>query len=241
MRTVVCLLMVATATAARADPPRRLNTLHGDIPVHNPSRPRWHHEDPQGAAYLHYEITSATKVDAHDSPRDLVLAGARLHGLWGRTIAYHIGFDLAAGSTLRDAGFAYDVAVFPAGVAVRFGQSSFVALGLGIGALGAVGTLDDAVTFPSEATLEWGGILRLLARARTSWVVGAPGRHDGARSIPWADELDTMVGLRVGHHYERYGYPSGNGYFVGVTYRELLGDRWIGGAVGYSIDLGTPR
>ena len=34
----------------------------------------------QGGAYMHYELTSATKVDAYDSPRDLVLAGAKLHG-----------------------------------------------------------------------------------------------------------------------------------------------------------------
>jgi hypothetical protein len=50
-----------------------------------------------------------------------------------------------------------------------------------------------------------------------------------------------MVGLRFGHHYEEYGYPSGNGYFVGVTYRELLDAHWVGAAIGYSIDLGTPR
>lgn len=197
----------------------------------------------QGGAYMHYELTSSTKVDAYDSPRDIVLAGARLHGFVGlnSSIAYHVGIDLAAGSTLRDAGFAYDVALFPAGVAVRFGRTSFLALGAGIGGMGAVGTLDDALTFPVEATLEAGSSWRLLMRVRTSWVEAAPGRHDGSPSIPWADELEGMVGMRLGHHYEDYGYPSGNGYFLGVTYREMLGDHWIGGAIGYSIDLGTPR
>jgi hypothetical protein len=197
----------------------------------------------QGGAWMHYELTSATKVDAYDSPRDLVLAGARLHGFvaGGKTVALHAGIDLAAGSTLRGAGFAYDVALFPLGVAVRFGRSSFVALGTGVGASGAVGTLDDAVTLPLEATLEAGGGVRLLARVRTSYIAGAAGRHDGAPSMPFADELDAMVGLRLGHHYEDYGYPSGNGYFVGVTYRELLDAHWVGAAIGYSIDLGTPR
>lgn len=210
---------------------------------------RWGHkygEDArkaQGGAYMHYELTSATKVDAYDSPRDLVLAGAKLHGFvsLNKSIAFHGGIDLALGSTLRGAGLAYDVAGFPLGVAVRFGRTSFLALGAGIGGMGGMGTLDDAVTFPVEATLEVGNSWRLLARVRTSWVEAAPGRHDGAPSVPWADELDGMVGLRFGHHYEDYGFPSGNGYFVGVTYRELLGDHWVGGAIGYSIDLGTPR
>jgi len=197
----------------------------------------------QGGAYMHYELTSSTKVDAFESPRDIVLAGARLHGFvgGGKTVAFHVGIDLAGGSTLRDAGFAYDVALFPAGVAVRFGRSSFLALGAGIGGSGAVGTLDDALTFPVEATLEAGSGWRLLTRVRTTWVQAAPGRHDGSPSVPFADELEGMIGLRVGHHYEDYGYPSGNGYFVGLTYREMLDAHWIGVAIGYSIDLGTPR
>jgi hypothetical protein len=62
----------------------------------------------QGGAYMHYELTSATKVDAYDSPRDIVLAGARLHGFvsLNKSIAFHAGIDLAAGSTLRGAGLA---------------------------------------------------------------------------------------------------------------------------------------
>ncbi|MBV8759280.1 MAG: hypothetical protein JO257_18480 [Deltaproteobacteria bacterium] len=201
----------------------------------------------QGGAFMHYELTGVTRADHLDTPaaapRDLVLAGARLHGFvgGGKTIGLHGGIDLAAGSTLRGAGFAYDVALLPLGIAVRFGRSSFVALGTGVGAMGAVGTLDDAVTLPVEATLEAGKGIRVLARARASYVAGAAGRHDGARNVPFADELDAMLALRIGHHYEDYGYPSGNGYFVGVAYRELLDSRWIGATIGYSIDLGTPR
>lgn len=201
----------------------------------------------QGGASLKYELTGVTRADNLDAvaarPRDLVLAGARLHGFvgGGDTIALHAGIDLAAGSTLRGAGFAYDVALLPLGIAVRFGRSSFLALGTGIGAMGAVGTLDDAVTLPVEATLEAGRGIRVLARARASYVAGADGRHDGARDVPFADEVDATLALRLGHHYEDYGYPSGNGYFVGVAYRELLDSRWIGATIGYSIDLGTPR
>jgi hypothetical protein len=198
----------------------------------------------QGGAFMHYELTGVTRTDhLDDSPRDLVLAGARLHGFvgGGKTIALHAGADLAAGSTVRGAGFAYDVALMPVGVAVRFGRSSFVALGTGVGFLGAVGTLDDAVTLPVDLTLEAGKAWRVLARARASYIARADGRHDGAPSIAFADELDAMLALRFGHHYEDYGYPSGNGYFIGVAYRELLGSHWVGATIGYSIDLGTPR
>ena len=192
---------------------------------------------------MHYELTDMTRADHVDSPRDLVLAGARLHGFVGgdKTVGLHAGIDLAAGSTIRGAGFAYDVALMPIGVAVRFGRSSFFALGTGVGAMGAIGTLDDAVTLPVEATLEAGRGIRGLARARTSWIAGADGRHDGARGKAFADALDAMLALRIGHHYEDYGYPSGNGYFIGVAYRELLDSHWVGATIGYSIDLGTPR
>ena len=198
----------------------------------------------KGGAFMHYELTGVTRTDRlDDQPRDLVLAGARLHGFvgGGDTIGLHAGIDLAAGSTLRGSGFAYDVALLPIGIAVRFGRSGFLALGTGVGAMGAIGTIDDAVTLPLEATLEAGKGIRVLARARASYVAGADARHDGARDLPFADELDAMLALRIGHHYEDYGYPSGNGYFVGVAYRELLDSRGRGATIGYSIDLGTPR
>ena len=201
----------------------------------------------QAATWLQYEVSALTDVDdtkAKPEISQLVLAGVRLHGIvgTGSTIAYHVGFDLAAGGTIGGGGFAYDVALFPVGIAARFGQTSLVALGAGIGAIGATGTLDDAFMLPLEATGEFGGgRLRLLARARVAYVAGADGRHDGAPSIPFADELDTMVGVRIGRHYEDYGFPTGDGYFVGVAYRELLGARFVGLTIGYSIDAAMPR
>ncbi len=202
--------------------------------------------DGQGASWLHYELTALHDTkDTMTAPKatDLVLAGARLHGVFSEnsTVAYHVGLDLAAGSTLRGAGLAYDVALFPVGVALRFGETSMLALGGGLGAMGAVGTIDDAMMFPIEANLEVGGSWRLLARARAVWVVGADGRKDGAPSLPFGDELDATVGIRLGHHYEDFGFPSGNGYFIGGSYREMTGSRFVGLTIGYSIDLGTPR
>lgn len=201
----------------------------------------------QGGAWLHYELAALHDVQDNAMPArgaELVLAGARLHGFVGAgdTIAYHIGLDLAAGGTARAGGFAYDVALFPIGVGVRVGETGILALGAGVGAMGATRTIDGAVTLPLEANAELGGgRVRLLARARAAYVAGAPGRHDGAPSLPFADELDATVGVRVGRHHDEYGFPSGNGYFVGAAYRELAASRYLGLVIGYSIDLAMPR
>ncbi len=200
----------------------------------------------QGNAWLHYELSWVHDVDeTHGQPAmtDLVLAGARLHGFVGEgaNVGFHAGFDLEAGGTVRG-GFAYDVALFPLGIGVRAGETGVVAIGTGIGFVGATHTLDDAVTLPLEATVELGGgRLRMLARVRVAWVAGAPSRHDGAPSIAFADELEATLGCRVGRHYNDYDFPTGNGYWAGATYRELLGTRFVGLVIGYSIDMGTRR
>jgi hypothetical protein len=209
----------------------------------------------QGGAWLHYELAGLAVVDEaglrhpgdpapEPAARELVLAGVRLHGFLGAnaSVAYHVGLDLAAGGTLDGGGFAYDVALFPIGVVVRVGETSIVGVGAGVGALGATGTIDDAVTLPVEAIAELGaGRARLLARARAAYVAGAAGRQNGAPSLPFADELDATLGLRIGRAYRDHGFPTANGYFAGVAYRELAGARFLGLAIGYSIDMATPR
>lgn len=222
----------------------------------------------QGGAWLHYELTGLVTVDGARSegggtacgfggsaPRqggergaapeacELVLAGARLHGFLGAnaSVAYHVGIDLAAGGTFRGGGFAYDVALFPVGVVVRAGATSIVGVGVGVGAMGATGTLDDAVTIPVEAIAEIGRANRLLARARFAYVAGAASRQSAAPSIPFADELDATLGVRLGRRYNDHDFPTGNGYFLGAAYRELAGARFLGLVLGYSIDLAMPR
>lgn len=211
------------------------------------ARPNWRAFG--GGAWMHYELSGLTEVDdtmrgSGTKAEQLVLAGGRLHGFFGKgdTIGFHGGFDFALGGTLQAGGFAYDVGLFPLGVGVRLGRTGVLALGTGVSFMGAVGTLDDAVLLPLEATLELGGgRLRLLARARASYVAGADGRQSAAPSAPFADELDATIGLRIGRHYEDYGFPTGNGYFVGASYRELACTRFAGIVIGYSIDMATPR
>ena len=186
----------------------------------------------QGGSILHYELTGLSDVDdTAPGPDQLVLAGARLHGFvsTSRRWAFQMGLDLAAGGTLHRGGFAYDVALLPVGFVLRAGKTSFLGIAGGIGALGATPTLDDAMTFPLEATLELGNTVRVLGRARLSYVA-----FSGTGEV-----VEGMLGLRIGHHYEDYGFPSGNGYFVAASYREEGGARMVGVTIGYSIDLAT--
>lgn len=200
----------------------------------------------KGGAQLHYELQGlhtyerdASSPDAMTAPGDLVLAGARLHGfVGGKWLAFHIGLDLAAGGTINGGGFAYDVSLFPVGAALRFAETSFITLGVGAGASGATGTIDDAATLPVEARFELGRGIRVLGRARATFVAAADSRQDGAR---FADELEAMLAVRVGRAYTDWGFPTGNGYFIGATYREAQGAKLAGLVIGYSIDMGSPR
>ena len=206
--------------------------------------------DPSGNAWAHYELTAIHDVDppsvagpAREQPgfSELMLAGVRIHALIGEhRWGYHAGIDFAAGSTLRAGGFAYDVALLPVGGGLRLGATSAIMLGLGVGAMGAVGTLDDALTLPAELVGEFGsGRARVLVRARLSYVEAAGERKHRAAMLPFGDEAEAMIGLRIGHHQDQWQFPTGNGYFGGLAYRQLYGASFVGFTIGYSIDLAT--
>lgn len=198
-------------------------------------------QDAQGGADLHYELSGFhTKDEMTGGPRDFVLAGARLHGFVGsERLGYHVGLDLAAGGTVDGGGFAYDVSIFPVGIALRLFDTSWVTVGAGMGANGATGAMDDATTLPLEARFEVGRGIRVLGRARATYLFATNHvREGGAR---FADELEAMLAVRLGTAYNDYGFPTGNGYFVGATYKEALGAQFFGAVIGYSIDMGTRR
>ena len=238
MKVVIAIALVAAARAA-----------HASCGICNFGR------DMEGGAYLHEELTLVSHVEDPMSPEtgvhpprtidQLGLAGFRLHGFagWSETTGYHIGLDLGFGATLgRHGGFAYEVGFLPAGVAVRLGTSSWLTLGTGIVASGATGAVDDAVVLPLDVDLELdANRVRLIAWGRAGWTAGSPQRHDGAPSLPFADELEAMVGLRLGHHYNDYGFPTGNGGYVGVAYKEMFGTKFVGLTLGYSIDMATKQ
>jgi hypothetical protein len=208
------------------------------------ARPSWSRLG--GGAQLHYELSTLHDVK-HDpqmaaSPQDLILGGARLHGfVGGKRWGYHLGLDLAAGQTARPYSYlAYDVSFFPVGIALRFAQTSFITIGGGIGAQGAVGTLDDAMTLPLELRFELGRATRILGRVRANTLFHTD-RQAGAISTSSFDELEASLGLRLGRAYNEWGFPTGDGYFVAANYREALGARYVGITLGFSIDMGTYR
>ncbi|MBL8619706.1 MAG: hypothetical protein JNK64_00350 [Myxococcales bacterium] len=221
-------LVVATALAAiatRAAPA--------------PAEPRI----PPGAAWLHYQASYVLRVDRAQPARagvGVAMAGVELDALLGRRVAYLVGIDLHAGATVP-AGFAYQVDLRPIGVAVRLGATGALGLSLGVGAAGAVGTIDDGVEVPALALLELplGARLRLVGRARAVWLAAAPRRAGGAPSAAWTDELDAWLGVRLGRRYHDHGFPSGNGTLLGVAYREREGARMVGVVLAYGVDLAT--
>lgn len=199
---------------------------------------------PPGAAWLHYRLSYEHRA-APDPPTPagtgLALAGVELDGLLGRRLAYLVGVDLAAGATIP-AGFAYQVALRPVGLAVRLGATGAVGVSVGVGASGAVGTLDDGVEFPAVLAVELplGDRLRLIGRGRVVWLAAAPARRRGAPEVGWADELDAWIGVRVGRRYDDFGIRSGNGTLLGIAYRGRAGARMVGVTLAYSVDL-APR
>ena len=200
-----------------------------------------------GVAWAQYEASYVHRRSGeHERAGDGVgLGGLRIRGLVGKgAIGYLAGLELHAGMTWP-AGFAYQVDLFPIGVGLRLGERGALGLAAGVGASGATGTMDDAAELPVEASLELGlgSRLRLQARGRAVWLGNADARQHGAPSFDRAgvDELDGTIALRVGRSYREHGLPSGNGTFVGVTYREREGATFLGAMIGYGVDVGTPR
>lgn len=201
---------------------------------------------PPGAAYLHEELTLLDHTSVHGDVDQIGLAGFRLHGFVRGEhvpIGYHAGLDLAIGAVLgRHGGLAYEVGFLPVGIGVFLGRSSWLTLGTGIVGSGATGSLDDAAQWPIDVDLELelARRIRVIAWGRMAWDSGAPGRVGGSPTIPFADEISGTLAVRIGHHYDQHGFPVGNGPYLGVSYREMLGTKFIGITLGYSIDMARP-
>ncbi|HEY6038362.1 MAG TPA: hypothetical protein VIV58_28965 [Kofleriaceae bacterium] len=179
-------------------------------------------------------VTSATAPAPDPTITQLGLAGIRGSFVAGdHAVSEYISLDVAIGGQIgKHGGFAYDAALLPLGLGVSLGPDSFLALGTGLAAMGATGSLDDAILVPIQLELEYGGTYHLTVRARDSFVFGADGRKDGAPSLPLGDELEGMVGIRIG---KAETSSLRMGYFLGVAYKEMLGTRYIGLALGYAL------
>ena len=114
---------------------------------------------------------------------------------------------------------------------MRSQDGAFAAVTGGIGIGGVRGA--SATHLPVELALEAPlGPIRALARAGAGWRLGGPRYGADAHGI--ADELDAMLGIRLGrdHHYWAH-VVAGAGPYVAVTYRDL------GGVEFYGVELGV--
>lgn len=202
-----------------------------------------------GTGWAQYEASYVhRRTPAEDAPAagdGVGYGGLRMRALVGKgALGYLAGLDLHGGMTWRP-GFAYQADLYLLGAGLRLGERGAFAIGAGVGASGATGTMDDAVELPVEASLNLalGSRLRLMARGRAVWLGNADARQHGAPSFDRAglDELDGTFALRWSKSYREHGFPSGNGYFTGVALRESEGATFLGLVIGYGVDASTPR
>jgi hypothetical protein len=241
---VIAIVLAVLAGPARADDGCICQLIDKLIP-----------NNPQGVGWGDYELVDFMREgDAAIAPRvattttrdggiaNELLAGVRMGGVIGgrHAYGYYAELDLLAGATFDRGGFAYDVALYPIGIGLHFGETSAIALGTGIVATGATRWLDDGVGLPLQATVQLGGgSVRVLGRVRVAMLAGT--HDDAAPSLPFTGELEATLGVRIGHHYHDWDFPSANGYFIAAAYKEMLGDRYIGLAIGYELDAGIPH
>ncbi|MCA9679029.1 MAG: hypothetical protein H6709_24570 [Kofleriaceae bacterium] len=203
-----------------------------------------HVRDWKFAGALAYDLEARAPLADDDpattAPYDgAVEVGLRLRAGGGPGHAgYGVGVDLHAGATLPG-GFAWGVGVLPAGVIGPLGDRGVWGVVGGVGLSGITGRLDPALSVPVEAFAS----LRLASRVgvalwlQPSWVVAGADRYDGATTVDVFDEVRAGLSLRVGRRYHRWGFGSGNGYHVGVTWTEQVDTRFVGLLLGYDLDV----
>ncbi len=177
------------------------------------------------------ELDVLARVDHPASVDQLVLATV---GFALVVNHYAASVETSLGAALgRRGGAAYGLSVLPVGLAFAFGADSYVSLTTGIALQGAMGSLDDGVLVPVEATLAVGErSVHVLTRIRGSYAFG---RGDGS-VLGEQTELSAFAGVEW--HIQENATDSGGGPFLGVTYQNWLGAHYVGFALGLAI--GTP-
>jgi hypothetical protein len=203
----------------------------------SPDEYAWPHvEHHYGAASIAMEIAYDRAGDAQKigGLSDLTTAGFRGNGVLGKTVGYAFGFDASVGGS-APAGFAYAAHLFPAGVGVVLGDTSFVGAYSGIGTSGASSTVRAALELPEEVRFE-------VALAR----VARLGLHGGVVVVPSADDrrtLETVFGAttRLGTRASgrtANGPVGSGGFFFGLERRQLMRSFLLGASFGYELGVG---
>ena len=122
----------------------------------------------------------------------------------------------------------------PLGVGLRLGKWGMVGALVGVGVSGVSERIPFAVQLPLEVFADFG--LSKYVRVH-AW--GVRRLIEVADDRP--DERGAGLQLRLNRSYEQWGFASGNGYYVGVTYDERMQTEAIGVMIGYSIHFATVR
>lgn len=159
--------------------------------------------------------------------------------LIGRTVGYVVGFDGEIGGGTN--GPVYGATLHFAGVGARWGLANVVALGVGAGLDGVEDSVPLAGRFPVQLSLGWSlGPVRLDAHAAVAWVVGPAERRGESSWLPFGDEFDAGLRVRLGRQRRYWStMNAGGGPALGVVYREFMGTRSLGLVL--SIDLTGAR
>jgi hypothetical protein len=170
-------------------------------------------------------VLSAGRIGDVQNIGDLAL---RTRVLLGARVAYAAGLDASIGGA--EAGVSYSASAFVAGVAVRYGDASAVALSGGVGASAVGAAVPIALMVPAE--LRWtqsAGPLRLALWMQWSWAFANELRRHGSSTLSFVDEAEVGLSVRAGRQ-QRYwrGYSGGAGPALGVSYRESMGARVLG-------------
>lgn len=168
---------------------------------------------------------------------DVMLAGVGTRGAVGwPAFGFRGGLDARFGAGL-EGGFAYDADLLPIGVAAPISSPVRVGLITGIATSGVTRRIPFTFAFPAElvAEADLGWSLFVAVWVRPSWVL-TDARKDGSKLAPFTDELEAGALLRIGKGGEDYGVRWGNGFFLGMSYKEELGTSALGVLFGHSLD-----
>ena len=185
---------------------------------------------------------SYSRVDAPEligDTEDLVLAGFSLRAFASKApIGYLGGADMHFGAGIQG-GFAYDASLSLLGVGLQLGHWLTFGAIIGAGVDGVTDNIEFAVQLPAELLLDidLGRRVHLAAWGAGKWLTSSEARQDGSESVSAFDEVRAGVALRVGKGFRDYQQSWGNGYFVGATYSERLGTRFVGAMLGFGINM----
>jgi hypothetical protein len=177
---------------------------------------------------------------------DAAVGGVASGGLRARVFAGPkvpspaFGFDVNLGLS-HPSGFAWRLAAYPVGSALRLGEHGIAGVVAGAGLSGVTSRVPAALELPAElfATIRLGGRAAVSVWLQPAWLPFSSTRDDGAPDVAFIDELRTGVTFRAGTSHHRWSFFSGGGYHLGVVYTEEVGARMLGVTIGYDADVAT--